>query len=512
MALRTFIYAAFTLLVVGCTHPARVDDDTLVGKPDPPMTSEYNRGTLWYGVAVHRERLDVTVRLLAPPTGSTRFFLPGPWAGRSDHADALAIGQARGPDGPAFLTIDRSAGRIDIDTPDLEWVELRYSVDLSQLKDHGSFRPGFREGVAVLFGPTFLVLPSQQVLDQTREIPVEVHVPDAWNVMTTWSPVAEKPSRHNASVRVHGFIAQDGKALRDAFLVTGEKLKMVAPPQTPETTVGFSPRFKGDREAIASLVGSVLAGYRETFDSLGPTRVFVDVSDAGPDAPLGGVGRRGGFVLNLPSKSAASPDVALLVAHEALHLWNGHHLVPHPDAEEGTRWFKEGVTHYLAIKYASRWGLIDFDFASGELAQLAANYQRNPLSQGRQGRKIDRMRFPYDQGALLALEVDAALARSSLGKVGVEDWLREVGELADDGVYNRETLAMALREVSTEIGSAAPAVMRRHLDATRPIDLSALFHRADLHWLPSDRSRGARVIGLERKQPLYTLLFRLEGT
>jgi predicted metalloprotease with PDZ domain len=359
----------------------------------------------------------------------------------------------------------------------------------------------------VLFGPTFLVLPSQQVLDQTRDIPIEIHAPDSWSMKTTWSPRAEKPSSTDVSARVHGFVARDGATLRDAFLVTGTSLQTYAPESTPQTTVAFSPRFAGDRRGVTELIGTVVAGYRESFGSLGPTRVYVDAAQSSRDEPLGGVGRRGGFVIQLPVGGGDPQEIALLVAHEALHLWNGHHLVPHADAEESTRWFKEGFTHYLAIKSALRWGLIDFKFATTEFAELAANYLRNPLSRGAQGRAIDRMRFPYDQGALLALEVDAALARSSNGKVGVEQWLQQLEEVAKNGTYSRETLTIALRRVATDIGSDAPAVMRRHLDSTGPVDIRALFHRADLHWLPSDRSRTARVIALERTSPLYALLF-----
>jgi predicted metalloprotease with PDZ domain len=212
-------------------------------------------------------------------------------------------------------------------------------------------------------------------------------------------------------------------------------------------------------------------------------------------------------VIQLPSEGDITPDVALLVAHEALHLWNGHHLVPEVEAEASTRWFKEGVTHYLAVKYALRWGLVDFDFATAEFAEIASNYLRNPLSRGASGRQLDHIRFPYDQGALLALEVDAALARSSNGEVGIEDWLRAVDAKTKSGRYNRETLTVALRSVATPVGSDAPAVMRRHLDDPGPVDIRALFHRADLHWLPSDRSRTARVIALERAAPLYALLF-----
>lgn len=506
MTIKTFILVGIAALALACSTPKPTSPDEVVGRPEAPPTEELNRGTLWYGIAVHDERLEIAVRLIQPPEGITRFFLPGKWAGRDDHADFLSIGEASGPDGPAFMTIDRANGRVDIETPNLEWVELRYAVDLER-ESRARFRSASGDGIAVLFGPTFLVLPSQQVLDQTRDIPIEVHAPDPWNVMSTWSPIAEKASDARKGVRVHGFVARDGDSLRDAFLVTGPELKIVAPTHTAQTTVGFSPRFSGDVAGVASLVGDVLSGYRREFGSLGPTRVFVDASDGDGAGSLGGVGRRGGFVLNLPADSGVGAEVALLVAHEALHLWNGHHLVPQPDSERSTRWFKEGVTHYLAIKYAVRLGLVDFEFASGELAEIAANYQRNPRSSGRRGREIDRARFPYDQGALLALEVDASLARASNGAVGVEDWLRELDAIGNDDSYNRETLGLALRRIAEPVGSEAPEIMRRHLDSVDPIDLRALFHRADLHWLPSERSRAARLIALDREAPLYSILF-----
>lgn len=505
----------FALLIAfaasGCAAtPDQDSPDELVGRPEAPKTPEVNRGTLWYGVAMRDDRLEVAVRLWNPPRGTTRFFLPGPWAGRTNHADQLSIGEATSPEGPTFLTIDRSTGRIDIESRDHEWIELRYSVTMRN--DDVRFAPRYRDGVAVLFGPTFLVLPSQQVLDQTRDIPIEVHAPEGWNVMTTWSPRAEKPSTADAKMRVHGFMASDGAALRDAFLVTGESMRTFAPVSTAQTTVAFAPGYQGDAQAVTNLIGTVMHGYRSAFGDLGPTRVFVDASKRYENEPLGGLGRRGGFLLQLPPKSADPEELALLVAHEALHLWNGHHYMPQTEAEASTRWFKEGVTHYLAIKFALRWGLIGFEFAAEELAQIAANYSRNPLARGARGSDLDQARFPYDQGALLALEVDAALGRASAGRVGVEHWLGAIRDVSSSGQYNRETLKLALREVAVEIDSDAPAVLRRHLAATQPVDLRALFHRADLHWLPSSRSRKARVIALDRETPLYAMLFGLKDT
>jgi len=363
---------AFALVFAGCETPDRHVDDSheLVGTVEPASQSEaggFDRRTLWYRVALADESLDVRVRLFSPPA-VTRFFLPGPWGG-TDFANRIRIAGAHGPKGPRFLTIDRRNGRIELEGNDAAWVELRYRVDLES-DSSIPLAPRYSDGVLTAFGPAILVLPAKQILDRTREIPIEVNLPSDWSLLSTWRRVHRAASRAVRGNTVWGFMAEDSNVLRDAFLVAGKELDVLHRGKDQNVSVGFEPTFVGDRDAITDLVFQVVERFRADYGDLGPTRVYIDAREGADNETTGGLGRSGGFVLELPHDAALDAATVLIATHEALHLWNGHHLVPAASEEEKLRWFKEGVTHYMAIRSACESGHFGMKDALAELAQI----------------------------------------------------------------------------------------------------------------------------------------------
>lgn len=476
----------------------------MVGKPfgdaEPPVST----GTLWYALGVGDDALEVRVRLHEPPNPA-RFYLPKSWAGRSDYSQKLRIAGATGPNGPRFITIDRAAGEVDVEADGAEWVELHYFVDLA---NDSPFHAQNRHGVVLAFGPTFLALPAQQVVERTREIPIEVHAPAAWSYISTWPLVSSAPSEQDPRRRVHGHLVATSRELRDSFFATGATLRVESRMEgTENVQVGFGPTFSGPDEELADVVAQATGAYRAEFGARGPVRVYVRTGVERTE-DIGGLGRRGGFVLDIPSDPGVSEKTRLLVAHEALHLWNGHGVVPRPGHEDRVRWFTEGLTHYLALKTLARTALVSESFVLAELAEAAANYVHNPLSRGRKGSTLDRHRFPYDFGLLVAFAIDTEMSRASAGQEGVREWLASVIAAADqaDGYYDEDLLFSTLSAGSPP---AALEVWRKHVRGGAPVRVLELFARADLHWLPEDRQRGPKLVGLDSVDPLFrTMLFQ----
>src|SRR5690606_1055382 len=153
-------------------------------------------------------RLTVHIRLLKPPRRTT-FFLPAQWAGNADYADAIQIHGAQVPDGLAPYTIDRSSGRLEVESNRASWVQLDYSVALSTRADRFSrFHPRFAEQTFFAYGPAFLILPSAQIIDMIRDIPIEIHAPADWEILSTWSAQKRSPSKAAADTIVHGYLAE----------------------------------------------------------------------------------------------------------------------------------------------------------------------------------------------------------------------------------------------------------------------------------------------------------------
>ncbi len=479
------------LLAVSCANPERSQEDALVGQQDATATAarSANSGALWYRLEVNDSHLEVQVRLFQPPA-ATRFFLPISWGGRNDFASRISIAGARGPDGARFMTIDRVDGRVEVDSEGLPWVELHYRVDLRA--PSSPLHVSYEDGILSAYGPAFLVLPAQQVLDRSRDIHVELHTPLAWRVVSTWPQTEDAVSRSTPDRRVRMFVASDGQGLRDAFLASGEALQTKQISSTIE--MGFGPDLRGSHGELAGSIREAVESYRNTFGDLGHVEVFVRTMADAEKGGIGGLGRRGGFVLELPKVPAADSATKLLIWHEALHLWNGHRVVPRPDDETRTRWFKEGITHYLALVNACKAGAIDERFVFEELARVADAYERNPARTEGRGSESDLARLPYDLGVLLGLAFDMA-APNHEGYVSL--WLKRLLTTKNVGdFYDERDLMNALDSVANS--STVRTIWTQNVTQRRTVNSRQVLEAAGLHFLRGSDAT-PRVVAIDGK-------------
>lgn len=510
---RVLSVCIMVLLLAGSGHliacaaaPGTDSPGELVGSIGTPDRSnqdrgQYDRRTLWYKITLGDASLDIHVRLYSPHD-VTRFFLPSTWGG-TDFSDRIRVAGARGPDGPRFMTIDRKNGHLEVEGADSEWIELHYRVDLTTSKEV-PLVPRYTDGVLSTYGPAFLVLPAQQILDRTREIPVEVVLPSSWSVFSTWPQAHRQQSQEQPGHDVHGFVVPDSDILRDAFLVAGRFEIRELP---DDVAVAFDPSFEGDIDAILEATHSTIVRLRRQYGNLGSTHVWVDARPTTAES-AGGLGRSGGFVLELARNARLDASTALLISHEALHMWNGHHLVPDSSFESELRWFKEGVTHYLAIKDACHSPVFDMKSVLGELSRVSFNYLRNPVVHRTDvPARLDRLRFPYDFGVLFALTVDTYLMARNLGSI--EDWIPTLETVLadlDQASYTPDALMASYRRLVND-DQRLVELWREHVRRESPIDIREAFDRIGLHYLPDHRGRSARLLALDQPSPQYQFMF-----
>ena len=493
------------LMLVACRSPAPIGDsgDGIVGARPDTGTTKAQSANIWYRFAYREgdDGMSAAVRLFAPPA-RTRFFLPGEWAGRGDFAEVIGITGASTSVGPADIEIDRHARHVDVVSEGARWVELQYRVTFSA---RSAFHAQVDSDVLVAFGPTVVVTPASQILERSANIPVELVLPSSRELISTWPSHGRAESVAMPGHTVHKFVAKDIGQLRDAFFVAGPQLRAVHA-DSADLSVAFSPAFEGDSDELAAVVARVCQIYRSRFGDAGPIRVFVRTR-ASQVGELGGTGRRGGFVLDVPPDSAVTDEMRLLVAHEALHMWNGHLAMPTADADVATRWFKEGVTHYLALKLAAQ---ASEDFVLKELAEIGSAYARNPISRGASARQADVARFPYDFGALVALTIDAQITLASRGRSDITCWLTSLLE-RDDRTYDETVLFDALQACTGPASNRDVAQTWRRLIRVRtPMNLRKVFEAIGLHWLPATEHRSAQLVPLDGARPLYRELFGLQ--
>ena len=506
------------VMMSGCSTPTlpTVGDDEMVGRPaDAGQTTDSpppRSGALWYRLQPGDDSINVRMRLLNPPSTAT-FFLPGSWAG-SDFDDLIRIGYARGPDHSLAMSLDRSQGRVDIDAGDSDWVELYYEIDtLRERDEEHRFFPWMKDEAFFAYAPTILVLPSAGISRQLRDIPIEVHLPPDWTVTATW-PMHRAPVEPSEQP-IAGFVADDIRSLRDAFIAAARDWETVEAllPQGVLTLTLVQP-FAFDTETFLDDAAAITAEYLDQFGSY--DHISAIIMDLPQDAPqtLRGTGRRGGFVLEIPTEQPLDADLRLLLAHEAFHMWNGHRIVPDGDTHDDVQWFKEGVTHYIALKSLARLGLIDERATRRELALAGQYYLQNPLVAGGQVRPIDRTRFPYDRGVLIALALDVSLYHHSDGQSSVEDWIALLlsPDFAEQArAYDLDTLDDSFQHLIDDID---PQLFHRYqqlVHSSEPIDVNELFRSLGLHFLQTRHGNRSRLLPIDEQSEPFEALFEFSS-
>lgn len=504
-----------------CTTPQSTeqpasDQERVVGRPDGIKGAEAikratkkRRGALWYMISKSKkDAFSVKLRLLHPPK-RTSLFLPGPWAGRKDHAKSIRIQGAFGPKGARPWTLVRNQDRIDIDTTALPWVEFHYEVKLKikhSIKTR--FSPQKLNSGFFAYAPTIFILPSDQLARQLQDIPIEVRVPKNWKVISTWKLKQKKASQQAQHQMSYGYLVRDIHTLRDAFLAADPTLHQYKS-KDASIRIAFEQQFKGPRAEIGQMIEKIIKAYRKRYGHLGATSIFVRTNPK-PHKTLWGTGRRGGFILELPPAAAVNDALKILIAHEAFHLWNGHLLIPNPKSEAKTRWFKEGLTHYVALQTLASLKIISQRTLLEELAQAAQRYDAHTSSP--QTTPHLAQRYPYDRGMILATQLAAKLHIHSQGKQSLHDWLTRLltrAQASPHWLYDDNALRRQLLDSAPTMSSLLSSFWRKHVVQNRPIQLKAMFASLGLHWLEPTASRKAKLIPLAQPQPAFEALFEL---
>ncbi len=496
----------------GCVWPRveRAPTDEFVGSAEsvgatsdatslarPP---EQRKGALWYRMSMEGTSLRVRLRLLAPPE-RVSFFLPGSWAGRDDHHAAITLRRARTPDGERAFALDRAERRVDVEVGRAPWVELSYDVALAERDSAAQrFSPQQVASGYFAYATTLLVLPSARVCDMLVDIPIEVRVPHTFSVASNWPHVHDSRSRTNPEEHVFGFLAPDVASLRDAFVAAHDQLEI---DEGDATTIVYEQGYDGDRAALSEAIRRIVSHYSRDFGPQRSVTALVRAPHASGGRTLWGTGRREGFILELDRRAPVDTHTMLLIAHEAFHLWNGHMLVPSPDSDAKTLWFKEGVTQYVALNTLARLGVLSEREVLDEWARVAARYQH--ASKGGALDPVMREQLPYDRGLLLALALDQAWRQDPDTDATLDAWIQHMLETSGSARYGEDELRAGVEALSTP-SSNVRAVWTRHVVRGEALDPGPLFTSLGLHYLPPAPERAPRLIPLEDHRALFRSL------
>ena len=145
---------------------------------------------------------------------------------------------------------------------------------------------------------------------------------------------------------------------------------------------------------------------------------------------INGEARTAAFSLYAPRQTKNPTQFAQLLAHEMFHLWNPHRFEMQ---DERLYWFTEGVTDFYGHVVLLRLGIRGTDefirAANGIIREYYGSSAKNlPVEQMIILRRTNNSaeKLPYQQGFLMALNLNAQIWDATKGKRSLDDVMREL--------------------------------------------------------------------------------------
>jgi len=388
------------------------------------------------------------------------FPIPGLKDGQASFIDQLDV---RAMDGQPIAVKDKGEGEYELQGD--RRVRLRYDVRL----DHDKYDwPGGQEEVlyhteegVMAIGYYLFLVPGEKMLGQTR---VEFDLPKGWSARTPWKQ-AGAPNSFTADTRrelVNNALFL-GTAQQEEFTSGGMRISMV-----------LGKRHWQQRAIMRELIERQLTTYVALFGRPPLAERYLIVANPGATGDGGAFAGSFSQFLKGDINAMTRPFWGRVMAHELLHFWNGHSLVPAAPTEE---WFKEGVTDYLTVTTMARNGLFDQAHVTRFLENLGRGQSVARQGQGLKSTVRDAVKdkhnawlLVYGGGAIAGLAMDVELRRASHNKVGLPDVMKALyAEFAHPGkTYTHADIVRVARQVG---GVDLDPMLQKIVARTEPFDL-----------------------------------------
>ena len=336
---------------------------------------------------------------------------------------------------------------------------VRYEVDLAPLAERGW--PAPRE--AAFADPRHLIVIGRSLFITTpaqRRSTVGFRMPSGWQVAAPWPAVP--------GVRSSAVVASTGDLTENLVAFTRGAPDVMTAGGFNLKVVGLA-RWQGARGEVRQVLGTALQRLVAIIGASEHADYLVVLL---PQGERGGESFRASFAFtydSVPSHANRS-DWANTVAHEIFHYWNGWRL--RGADYQGSQWFQEGFTDYIASLALVSGGLISADDFQARLATHVRDARRltSPLDAPgtHKGPPL------YGAGALVAFIWDTRIREATSGARGVGDLLRAL--LNDTGNGERP---YAWADIEAALTRLAPgdwaAFQSRFIHGSEPLPLAETF-------------------------------------
>ncbi|HMB70474.1 MAG TPA: hypothetical protein VKU85_14260 [bacterium] len=390
--------------------------------------------------------------------------------GQADLVRDLTIRSESGDDVP-FETIPGGDWRLSGVEPGSRIV-ADYDIALEHQRHHwgpGIDEVAYRNEDGLFFtGFTLFLMPGTADVDAS----IRFELPPGWRASTPW----ERSGR--------GFVSRGFSSLGRNCLFLGTHREESVTLGEYTFLIAAGGALKDDTEQFVEVMRAVIPAYERTFAGPPNATRYLMVINAGERADGGAFDGSYSMLIKGRVNEASRAVWGHGIAHEILHFWNGHTLVPESRSEE--EWFKEGLTDYLTTTHLSRSGVDPPDVTLRKLEHFVMRYttarhvQRLEESLRDAGAHKHRMHtLVYGGGSLVAFALDVRLRAATGNRRGLDDLMAAMyAEFGRTGVpYRYDDILRTAGEIS---GEDQADFFARFVAGTEFLDATPYFESAGL--------------------------------
>jgi predicted metalloprotease with PDZ domain len=295
-----------------------------------------------------------------------------------------------------------------------------------------------------------------------QNVEVNFELPAGWIASTPWQ---QKSSNR--------FIVENGRFLLNNCFMLGRHTEKIIHIGDMEMRLAISKKIAHALPLIEKLIRQTVSYYQQFFGGSPAPVYLVALND---ERMTDGSAFRRSFsqIFYGAIDESGIPTWGYIMAHEILHLWNGHAIVPGTQEE----WFKEGFTDYVTNLAMRRAGLIDDITMYRKIEHMNRRYwldrmwQRDTLSIRETGTKKNEFRFGvYGGGAIVALALEVEMRKTTGNKKGIPDLMRR---MYADFATTKKTYVLndIIRIVNEETGTNLQSFFDKYVTGKEFLDLT----------------------------------------
>jgi predicted metalloprotease with PDZ domain len=306
-------------------------------------------------------------------------------------------------------------------------------------------------------GYTLFILPDVNM----QNIEVNFNLPQAWKASTPWQKKNETQ-----------FIVENGRFLLNNCLMIGKHEERIIRAGDMEMRLAVESKLAYSIPLLERTMQKIIEFYQQLFGG-SPAPVYLVALNEERMTDGSAFRRSFSQIFKDTIEEKGLPAWGHILAHEILHLWNGHAIIPGTQEE----WFKEGFTDYITVLALRQTNLVNDEITYRKLEHIARRYwldrywQRDTLSIRNTGNQKAVFRFGvYGGGAAVALALDIEMRKATNNQKGVVDLM---GRMFNDFAMTKKTYSLndIIRIVNDLAGKNLQSFFDRYVTGTEILEL-----------------------------------------